>query len=148
MSIAIAGDNDTESTRNFKAVREAFYIDGVDVELAGLLPVAYGLNDTMAEDVKRLEMLAIPAVGILLFFVFGGIVAASLPLAIGALAVLGAWGIVRVITLFTEVNSFVSPVVSLLGLGMAIDYALIMVSRFREEIASGRSTEAAVRRTV
>ncbi|CAM3943920.1 Membrane transport protein MMPL domain-containing protein [Smaragdicoccus niigatensis] len=148
VSIAINGSNDTESTRNFKAVSDVFYINGIDVELAGLLPVAHGLNDTMAEDIHRMEVLAIPAVGILLFFVFGGIVAASLPLAIGALAVLGAWGIVRIITHFTEVNSFVSPVVSLLGLGMAIDYALIMVSRFREEIASGRGTQDAVRRTI
>ncbi|HEY5857553.1 MAG TPA: MMPL family transporter [Aldersonia sp.] len=147
-SIAIKGDNDTELTRNFRDVRDAFYIDGVDVQLAGLQPVAGTLNDTMASDVLRMELLAIPAVGVLLFFVFGGVVAAALPLIVGGLTVVGAWGIVRIITNVTEVNSFVSPVVSLIGLGLAIDYGLFVVSRFREEIAEGYPTGVAVRRTV
>ncbi|MBD0322190.1 MAG: MMPL family transporter, partial [Aldersonia sp.] len=147
-SIAIKGDNDTELTENFREVRDAFLIDGVDVQLAGLQPVAGTLNDTMAEDVRRMEILAIPAVGVLLFFIFGGIVAAALPLIVGGLTVVGAWGIVRFLTNFTEVNSFVSPVVSLIGLGLAIDYGLFIVSRFREELAEGYSTSDAVRRSV
>ncbi len=147
-SIAIVGDNDTELTRNFREVRDAFDIEGVDVQLAGLQPVAGTLNDTMANDVRRMEILAIPAVGILLFFIFGGVIAAALPLICGGLTVVGAWGIVRLITHFTEVNSFVSPVVSLIGLGLAIDYGLFIVSRFREELAEGYDTPTAVRRTV
>nr|WP_206038105.1 MMPL family transporter [Rhodococcus sp. HNM0569] len=147
-SIAIAGDNDTEVTQNFRDVKDAFYADGLDVQLAGLQPVAGALNDTMAEDISRMEILAIPAVGILLFFVFGGVVAAALPLVIGGLTVVGANGIVRLFTNFTEVNSFVAPVVSLVGLGLAIDYGLFIVSRFREEIADGYDTPAAVRRAV
>ncbi|MFZ2176762.1 MAG: MMPL family transporter [Rhodococcus sp. (in: high G+C Gram-positive bacteria)] len=147
-SIAIAGANDTEVTANFRDVKNAFYIDGVDVQLAGLQPVSGALNDTMAKDIKRMEMLAIPAVGVLLFFVFGGVVAAALPLIIGGLTVVGANGVVRLITNFTEVNSFVAPVVSLVGLGLAIDYGLFIVSRFREELAEGYDTPAAVRRTV
>lgn len=97
-----------------------------------------------------MEILAIPAVGILLFFVFGGVVAAALPLIIGGLTVVGgANGVVRLITNFTEVNSFVAPVVSLVGgLGLAIDYGLFIVSRFREEMAEGYDTRSAVRRTV
>ncbi|QNG20317.1 MMPL family transporter [Rhodococcus triatomae] len=147
-SIAIAGANDTEVTANFRAIKDVFYIDGIDVELAGLQPVAGALNDTMAQDIKRMELLAIPAVGILLFFVFGGIVAAALPLIIGGLTVVAANGVVRLITNFTEVNSFVAPVVSLVGLGLAIDYGLFIVSRFREELGEGYEVGAAVRRTV
>ncbi|MCB8910278.1 MMPL family transporter [Rhodococcus rhodochrous] len=147
-SIAIAGEDDTELTGNFREVKDAFYIDGVDVQLAGLQPISGALNDTMANDIKRMEILAIPAVGILLFFVFGGVVAAALPLITGGLTIVAANGIVRLITNFTEVNSFVAPVVSLIGLGLAIDYGLFMVSRFREELAEGYDTPAAVRRTV
>ena len=147
-SIAIAGDNDTAVSNNFRDVESQFYIDGVDVQLAGLQPVANSLNDTMANDIKRMEMLAIPAVGVLLFFVFGGVVAAALPLIVGGLTVIGANGIIRLITNFTEVNAFVAPVVSLVGLGLAIDYGLFIVSRFREEIAEGYDTPTAVRRTV
>ncbi|MFD4366746.1 MMPL family transporter [Rhodococcus sp. NPDC058521] len=147
-SIGIVGANDTEITNNFRDVKDAFYIDGVDVQLAGLQPVAGALNDTMAQDIHRMEILAIPAVGVLLFFVFGGVVAAALPLIIGGLTVISANGIVRLITNFTEVNAFVVPVVSLVGLGLAIDYGLFIVSRFREEMAEGYETGAAVRRTV
>jgi len=147
-SVAIAGANDTELTGNFRDIKDKFYIDGVDVQLAGLQPISGALNDTMANDIKRMEILAIPAVGILLFFVFGGVIAAALPLITGGLTIVAANGVVRLITNFTEVNSFVAPVVSLIGLGLAIDYGLFMVSRFREELAEGYDTPAAVRRTV
>ncbi|MGB7237501.1 MAG: MMPL family transporter [Rhodococcus sp. (in: high G+C Gram-positive bacteria)] len=147
-SIAVVGDNDTELTNNFQAVKDVFYIDGVDVQVAGLQAVAGALQSTMSEDIHRMEILAIPAVAILLFFVFGGVVAAALPLIVGGLTVVGANGIVRVFTNFTEVNTFVAPVVSMVGLGLAIDYGLFIVSRFREELGDGRSTRDAVRRSV
>ncbi|WP_433196633.1 MMPL family transporter [Nocardia sp. CA-107356] len=147
-SIAIKGDNDTDMVRNFRKAKDAFAIPGVDVQVAGLQAVAGTLNDTMAADQKRMEILAIPAVAVLLFFIFGGVVAAALPLIVGGLTVIGAWGIVRFATEFTEVNSFVSPVVSMIGLGLAIDYGLFIVSRFREELAEGYNTRAAVRRSV
>ena len=147
-SIAIKGDNDTELTNNFQAVKDAFYIDGVNVQVTGLQAVAGALQSTMAGDIHRMELLAIPAVAVLLFFIFGGVVAAALPLIIGGLTVVGANGIVKVFTNFTEVNSFVAPVVSLVGLGLAIDYGLFIVSRFREELGDGYTTRQAVRRTV
>uniref|UniRef100_UPI0007A55B98 MMPL family transporter n=1 Tax=Nocardia anaemiae TaxID=263910 RepID=UPI0007A55B98 len=147
-SIAIQGNNDTDMVRNFRKVKDVFAIPGVDVQVAGLQAVAGTLNDTMAADQKRMEILAIPAVAVLLFFIFGGVVAAALPLIVGGLTVIGAWGIVRFATEFTEVNSFVSPVVSMIGLGLAIDYGLFIVSRFREELAEGYDTRAAVRRSV
>lgn len=147
-SIAIVGSNDTEMVRNYRAVKDVFFIDGIDVQVAGLQPVAGTLNDTMAHDQKRMEILAIPAVGILLFFIFGGVVAAALPLIIGGLTIISANGIIMMLTKVTEVNSFVGAVVSMIGLGLAIDYGLFIVSRFREELAEGYDTPAAVRRSV
>ncbi|GAB2719047.1 MMPL family transporter [Nocardia thraciensis] len=147
-TLAITGNNDTEMVNNFRKVKDVFDIPGVDVQVAGLQAVSGTLNDTMAQDQKRMEIIAIPVVGVLLFFIFGGVVAAALPLIVGGLTVLGANGIVMGITKFTEVNSFVSPVVSMIGLGLAIDYGLFIVSRFREELAAGYSTGAAVRRSV
>ncbi len=147
-SVAIKGDNDTAIGQNYRDVESAFQIPGVKVQLAGGQPIAGGIAATTEHDIRRMEVLAIPLVGVLLFFVFGGVIAAGLPLVIGGLTVVGAWGIVRLITMFTEVNSFVSPVVSLIGLGLAIDYGLFIVSRFREELAEGYDTHAAVRRTV
>ncbi len=147
-SIAMLGDNDTELTANFQLIKDVFYIDGVDVQVTGLQAVAGALQSTMAGDIQRMELLAIPAVAILLFFIFGGVVAAALPLIMGGLTVVGANGIVKVFTNFTEVNSFVAPVVSLVGLGLAIDYGLFIVSRFREELGDGYTTPQAVRRSV
>ncbi|MET8800089.1 MMPL family transporter [Nocardia sp. NPDC004568] len=147
-SIAIVGDNDTDMVRNYRAVKDVFDIEGVNVQVAGLQPVAGTLNDTMAHDQHRMEILAIPAVGILLFFIFGGVVAAALPLIIGGLTIISANGIIMMLTKVTEVNTFVGAVVSMIGLGLAIDYGLFIVSRFREELAEGYDTRAAVRRSV
>ncbi|MFI7193664.1 MMPL family transporter [Nocardia nova] len=147
-SIAIHGDNPTEQMRNFRAVAHAFDVPGVNMEVAGGQAVAGALNDTMAHDQQRMELFAIPAVAVLLFFLFGGVVAAALPLIVGGLTVLGAWGLIRLLTTVTEVNSFVSPVVSMVGLGLAIDYGLFVLSRFRDELADGREVDDAVRRAV
>ncbi|WP_067533078.1 MMPL family transporter [Nocardia crassostreae] len=147
-SLALEGNNDTEMLRNYNKVKDAFAIPGIKVEVAGLQPIAFTLNDTIASDVKRMELLALPAVAVLLFFIFGGVVAAALPLIIGGLTILASNGIIMALTKFTEVNSFVSAVVSMIGLGLAIDYGLFIVSRFREELAEGYDTKAAVRRSV
>lgn len=147
-SIAIRGDDDTTVLGNYREVADRLTIPGIDMEVAGGQPVALALNDTMAHDQRRMELVAVPAVAILLFFLFGGAVAAALPLLVGGLTVLGAWGIVRLLTHVMEVNSFVSPVVSMIGLGLAIDYGLFIVSRFREELAAGYDPPDAVRRTI
>lgn len=147
-SVAIRGSDDTEIMRNYRKVADQFRIPGIEMEVAGGQPVAAALNDTMAHDQRRMELFAVPAVAVLLFFLFGGVVAAALPLIVGGLTVLGAWGVIRAMTTVMEVNSFVSPVVSMVGLGLAIDYGLFIVSRFREELADGREVPQAVRRTV
>ncbi len=148
MSIQLKGDNDDTILNNYKAVKDSFNIPGIDVKQAGLQPLAAELTGTIGEDQQRAEVAAIPLVAVLLFFVFGGVVAASLPAIIGGLSIMGALGIMRLIADFTPVHFFAQPVVTLIGLGIAIDYGLFIVSRFREEIAEGYDTEAAVRRTM
>ena len=148
MSIQLKGNDDDTILNNYKVVSGSFAIDGVDVKLAGLQPLANELTGTIGEDQRRAEVAAIPLVAVLLFFVFGGVVAASLPAIVGGLSILGALGIMRLIAEFAPVHFFAQPVVTLIGLGIAIDYGLFIVSRFREEIAEGYDTEAAVRRTM
>jgi RND superfamily putative drug exporter len=148
MSIQLKGDDDDTILNNFKAVRDSFAIDGVDVKLAGLQPLAAELTGTIGDDQRRAEVAAIPLVAVVLFFVFGGVVAAALPAILGALSIMGALGIMRLTAEFAPVHFFAQPVVTLIGLGIAIDYGLFIVSRFREEIAEGYDTEAAVRRTM
>ncbi|MEV6772330.1 MMPL family transporter [Nocardia sp. NPDC051030] len=147
-AVALRGDDDTSIAANYRKVKDAFAIPGVEVQVGGLQGLSGALTDTIAADTHRMELLAIPAVAVLLFFIFGGVVAAALPLIVGLLTIIGSMGIVRILTNFTEVNSFVSSVVSMIGLGLAIDYGLFIVSRFREEQAAGYDTRTAVRRSV
>ena len=89
-----------------------------------------------------------PIILVLLVIVFGSVVAALLPLAIGAIAVLGTFAELSVLGSLTDVSVFSINLTTALGLGLAIDYALLMVNRFREELAGGRDTHDAVVRTV
>ena len=148
MSIQLKGGDDDTILNNYKLVKDSFNIDGVEVKQAGLQPLANELTGTIGVDQQRAEVAAIPLVAVLLFFVFGGVVAASLPAIIGGLAIAGSLGIMRLISMYTPVHFFAQPVVTLIGLGIAIDYGLFIVSRFREELAEGYDTETAVRRTV
>jgi trehalose monomycolate/heme transporter len=156
MSIQLKGDNDDAILSNYnknvgkdgKTVKEALAIPGVDVKQAGLQPLASELTGTIGEDQQRGELLGVPLVMVVLFFVFGGVIAASLPMIVGGLTIAGSLGIMRLLADFIPVHFFAQPVVTLVGLGIAIDFGLYIVSRFREEIAEGYDTEAAVRRTM
>ncbi len=148
MSIQLKGNDDDTILNNYKAVQHDLAIPGVDVKLAGLQPLADELTGTVGEDQKRAEVLALPLVAVVLFFVFGGAVAASLPAMVGALSIAGSLGILRLVAISGPVHFFAQPVVTLIGLGIAVDYGLFVVSRFREEIAEGNDTETAVRHTV
>ena len=149
VSIPLKGDTDDEILKNYQTVEpDLQQINGGNIELAGLNPLASELTGSIGEDQRRAEVAAIPLVCVVLFFVFGGVVAAALPGIIGGLTIAGALGIMRLLAEFMPVHFFAQPVVTLMGLGIAVDYGLFMVSRFREEIAEGYDTEAAVRRTV
>ncbi|MDI3312996.1 MAG: MMPL family transporter [Mycobacterium sp.] len=149
VSIPLNGNDDDTILNNYRAIAPDLQkLDDGKVKLAGLEPVANALTGTIARDQQRAEVLALPLVAVVLFFVFGGVIAAALPVMVGGLAIAGALGIMRCIALFGPVHYFAQPVVTLVGLGLAIDYGLFVVSRFREEIAEGYDTEAAVRRAV
>lgn len=148
VSIGLQGTGDQDSVDFYHQIKDKLAIPGLDVRIAGRVPVADAVGLTMQADIERMHLIALPLVAVVLFFVFGGVIAAALPLIIGGLTIAGAWGVMKVLTGFMPVHQFADAVISLIGLGLAIDYGLFMVSRFREEIADGRSTEEAVRITV
>ncbi len=149
VSIPLKGDDDDTILTNYKDIEPDLQkLNGGKVQLAGLEPIASALTGTIATDQKRMEVLALPLVAVVLFLVFGGVVAAALPVIVGGLSIAGSLGILRFITMFGPMHFFAQPVVTMMGFGIAIDYGLFVVSRFREEIAEGYDTEAAVRRTV
>lgn len=120
----------------------------VTVEVGGGERIFTQVGETIEGDLARAESIAIPLTLLLLVVVFGGIVAALLPVAVGMFAVLGAFLTLFVITSFTDVSIFSINLVTAMGLGLAIDYSLLVVSRFREELARGRAVDDAVVRTV
>ncbi|MCW2729909.1 MAG: drug exporters of the superfamily-like protein, partial [Mycobacterium sp.] len=145
----LKGNDDDTILKNYKVIQPDLQkVDDGKIKLAGLQPIASELTGTIGDDQKRAEVAAIPLVAVVLFFVFGTVVAASLPAIIGGLTIMGALGIMRLAAEFTPVHFFAQPVVTLIGLGIAIDYGLFIVSRFREEIAEGYDTETAIRRTM
>jgi RND superfamily putative drug exporter len=123
-------------------------IEGARVEVGGLTEVFREVGETVREDLVRAELIAVPITLLVLLLVFRSLVAAVLPLVIGGLAVVGTLALLRVLTEFTEVSIFALNLTTAMGLGLAIDYSLFIVSRFREELAAGRQTGPAVVRTV
>ena len=121
---------------------------GLDVRLGGNEAIGSDITTQVSADIGRAESLSMPIVLVLLVVVFGGLTAASLPLVVGGLAILGAFTMLRLLSLVTDVSIFAVNIVTMLGLGLAIDYALFVVSRFREELHRGQSTEAALATTM
>jgi len=122
--------------------------DVVVVGVGGSAQVFTEVGEIIEQDLLRAELIAIPLTLILLLFVFRGLVAAALPLGVGLVAIIGTFLILRLVAGFTEVSIFSLNMTTAMGLGLAIDYSLFIVSRFREELAAGRSADAAVVRTV
>ncbi|MEU3903795.1 MMPL family transporter [Streptomyces goshikiensis] len=118
------------------------------VSLGGPVAVQREVTTTIQEDLLRAELIALPVTLVLLILVFGSAVAAMLPLGVGIVAILGTNAVLRGLTEFTEVSVFAQNLTTALGLGLAIDYALFIVRRFREELAAGRDPVAAVGATL
>ncbi|MFF3320698.1 MMPL family transporter [Streptomyces sp. NPDC002889] len=106
------------------------------------------IQDTSASDLTRAEAVVLPGTLILLVLVFGSVVAAALPLLIGVLAIGGTLLVLSVLGSVTDVSVFALNLTTALGLGLGIDYGLLIVSRFREELARGQTPPRAAVRTV
>ncbi|XKK61304.1 MMPL family transporter [Streptomyces sp. ARC32] len=124
------------------------YGDTLEVRAGGGTAVSADISTQVVSDLVLAEAIAIPLTLVLLLFVFGSVVSALLPLAIAVIAIAGAFAQLSILGGITEVSNTATNLVTALGLGLGIDYALLMTSRFREQLASGASVDDAVRRTV
>ncbi|MFE9323574.1 MMPL family transporter [Nocardia sp. NPDC052278] len=122
--------------------------DGVSVDQGGLSSIYHDSNEQITHDLAVAESVAIPLSFIVLILVFGSLVAAFLPLAVGIFAILTTLAILRTLTVFTDVSIYALNLTTALGLALAIDYSLFIVSRYREELGNGLDVEAAVVRAV
>lgn len=145
----LKGNNDTvKQVAGQLTPRVSGTRDGVTVLAGGSAEVYHQMNDAMEQDLKKAEAIAVPLTLLRLLIVFGSVVATLLPVAIGMFAVVGTMLILRLLTDLGSVSMFALNLTTALGLGLAIDYSLLIVSRFREELADGRQPHDAVMRTV
>ena len=119
-------------------------IDGLTLYAGGVGVVGNAITEKISSDLKIAEAVSIPLTFILLAFVFGALAASAMPLIVGVAAILGAFFVLYLISLFTEVSVYALNLTTGMGLGLGIDYALLMVNRFREEIQHGKKVEDAV----
>ncbi|MFG2670143.1 MMPL family transporter [Streptomyces sp. NPDC048445] len=151
MVLAHVKGNDTERDENAKSVIDAYtgpYKDVLTVRAGGAAAVTSEMGTQSGKDLLLAEGIAVPLTLVLLLIVFGSAVATLLPLVIGTIAIAGTFAELFLLGSVTDVSVFAVNLTTALGLGLGIDYALLMISRFREQLASGASVDDAVRRTV
>ncbi|ORV06421.1 MMPL family transporter [Mycobacterium celatum] len=122
--------------------------DGVSVRAGGVAMVYAQINEQNERDLLLMESIAIPLSFLVLVWVFGGLLAAALPMALGALAIVGSMSVLRLITFSTDVSIFALNLSTAMGLALAIDYTLLIVSRYRDELADGTPRDEALVRTM
>src|SRR4051812_25301543 len=132
----VAGDEDASADRT-AALHDALARTGgpVRVRFGGLTQLNNDLNDQVTADLAKAESIAIPITLILLLIVFGTVIAAGVPLVVGLISILGTLGALSGIAALTDVSVFAVNLTTALGLGLAVDYSLLFVSRYREERA-------------
>ena len=117
---------------------------GLDVYAGGAAVITQAINHRIEKDLLLAESIAIPLTFLLLIFVFGAMVASAMPIFVGVTAILGSFFIIFLLSHFTSVSVFALNLITGLGLGLGIDYALLMVNRFREELHHGKTVEESV----
>ncbi|OBB30698.1 hypothetical protein A5792_18275 [Mycolicibacterium peregrinum] len=122
--------------------------DGVTVRAGGEAMIYVQINGQSEKDLLMMESIAIPLSFLVLVWVFGGLLAAALPLAVGGFAILGSLAVLRGFTMVTDVSIFALNLTVAMGLALAIDYTLLIVSRYRDELAEGVDPDRALVRTM
>ena len=147
--ILVYGDGEAftpESQKLGKVMQEKYDGDyeGLTLYAGGVGVVGHAITKKISEDLKIAELISIPMTFILLVLVFGALAASAMPLIVGVAAILGAFFILYLFTLFTTVSIYALNLTTGMGLGLGIDYALLMVNRFREELHRGKNVEDSI----
>ena len=146
--LELAGSNDSARQTSYEAIKTDLSAPGLRSQVGGVVPTDETIDKQTTANITRAEGLSFPILLILLLVIFGSLTAACLPLAIGALGILGSFTVLRLLTIITGVSVFSLNITTILGLGLGIDYGLFLVTRFREELHKQATVEDAVARTV
>jgi trehalose monomycolate/heme transporter len=151
--LQLTGADDAARHQSYDAVKAGLTparlaADGVTARVGGNVPTEVAINSEVTADIGKAEGFSMPVLLILLLVIFGSLAAAALPVAIGGIAILGSFTVLRLLTMATTVSVYSVNITTILGLGLGIDYGLFMVTRFREELHRQPTVEQAVARTV
>ena len=137
-----------QAWRDYDALRGEVKSPTLTVTGTGFVPINQAFNTTLESDLQRAETVTLPVTLILLVIIFASVVAAGLPLGVGILTILGGLAGTFFLNRFTDVSQYALNIVTLIGLGVSIDYSLFIVNRFRDELAAGASREDAIATTL
>ena len=137
-------DDYATARQYYTQLRAKVHSDQLQVLGTGNVAVASDFDKYLQADLQRAELVSLVVVLVLLLLVFGTVVSALLPLGVGGVAVVGGLAAVGALARFTDVSTYATNIVTLIGLGVAIDYSLFIVNRFREELTAGRTPEQAL----
>jgi len=144
VTMQLPGAVEEEQVVVWEKIKPLLDAPGLTEIYGGLTAIGHEFNQIANRDLSRAELISFPLLMILLLVVFRSVVAAALPLLIAVVVAVGSLGVLRVVGNFVDLSTTAINVVAILGLGLATDYALLMVGRFREELAAGRDVEDAV----
>jgi RND superfamily putative drug exporter len=142
------GDAEAQAATAQRAARDLRGTAALKVQVGGAAVVAQEASDQVSHDLVKAESIAVLLTLVLLVFAFRSLVAAALPMVIGGIAIVGTLLVLRFLGAVTSVSEYALNLATALGLGLGIDYSLLLVSRFREELTAGQDTPAAVAATV
>lgn len=137
-----------EGVAAYRVLRNTLASDALAIRLGGELAVYVDVREQLDRDLRSAEVASFALLAVLLVLVFRSAVAAVLPLIVGAATIASSMAWMKLATGITEISVYAPNVVSMLGLGLAVDYSLFMVSRFREELAHGKPVDEALRITL
>lgn len=142
------GATDAQLAAERLADAVGFDRDGVSVRAGGEAIVNRQVNQQTQRDLLVMEVVALPLSFLVLIWVFGGVVSAALPVLVGTFAILGSMAALRAVALFTDVSIFALNLSVAMGLALAIDYTLLILSRYRDELSEGGTSAAALAATM
>ncbi len=148
IAVVSVKDDSVTAQKYYEEQRAKIASDVLTVQTTGYLAINHDFNKILESDLQRAEFVSLPLALILLLLVFGTLLAAMLPLGVGMLAVVGGIAATFALSHATDVSQYALNIVTLIGLGVAIDYSLFIVNRFREELARGLSVEDAIARAM
>ncbi|TDD91363.1 MMPL family transporter [Actinomadura rubrisoli] len=141
VAVKLQGKDDAAKLENYRLIKERLKAPGLDVRFGGSVPLGEEFGEQVTADIVRAETITALPLLILLMMLFGAFVASLLPMVVAVFSMIGGLAVLNIVTFAADVTSFALEVVTMMGVGLAIDYSLFIISRFREELDRGASAQ-------